>query len=76
MSEGPKRRWFQFSLQRLFIIVTASAIASSMIPFAIAAYKEWQWSQVGGPGYIKPFAPIRCFIDDSKDAGDEPKSSP
>ena len=74
MSNGPSRRLFQFRLRTLFVIVTACALASPAFSVAIAAYKKWQrdreWSEAGGPGYIKPFPPItcsfdECFFDDS-----------
>lgn len=71
MGDDHKIRWFQFSLKRLFVVVAACAVVSATIPYAIAAYTSWQWSKAGGPGYIKPFAPIRCFAGDSDDAGDD-----
>jgi hypothetical protein len=64
----PKRRWFQFSLRTIFVVITAWALLLPFVPPLIAKYRAWrnaqEWTQVGGQGVITPFPPFSCRLDD------------
>jgi hypothetical protein len=71
MPTATKRRWFQFSLRTLFVVVTAWALVLPLIPPIVARYRAWRsgWDEVGGLGIITPPPPITCYMQ--RDADDE-----
>ena len=59
-----KRRWYQFSLRTLMIIVTIAAVESAV---CLPMVREWQerieWTDAGGTGSIGPFTfTIHCGV--------------